>query len=195
MNALDTLNAIIRHRRTIKPPSMDAAKPVDRALLISLLENGTWAPTHGVTEPWRFRVYEGDSRAALAKALGDLYRATTPPNEFRDDKLIKLSENALLAPTVVVVWMQRSVGNKIPAIEELEAVACAMQNIMLSAAAVELGSFWSSPPLIETNEFRQWLGIGAEDQCLGLLYLGWPKSGFEWPRSQRKPVEGFVSWA
>ncbi len=56
MNALDTLNAIIRHRRTIKPQSMDAAKPVDRALLMSLLENGTWAPTHGVTEPWRFRV-------------------------------------------------------------------------------------------------------------------------------------------
>ncbi len=195
MNNLDTLSAIIRHRRTIKPQSMDATKPIDRALLMTLLENGTWAPTHGVTEPWRFRVYEGESRAALAKALGDLYKATTPAHEFREDKMIKLSENALLAPTVVVVWMQRTVGHKVPAIEELEAVACAMQNIMLSAAAIELGSFWSSPPLVETKEFREWLGIGAEDQCLGLLYLGWPKEGFEWPRSQRKPVEGFVSWA
>jgi len=70
-----------------------------------------------------------------------------------------------------------------------------MQNIMLSAAAIDLGSFWSSPPLIESSEFRQWLGIGEEDRCLGLLYFGWPKAGDAWPRSVRKPVEQVVSWA
>jgi nitroreductase len=195
MNELDTLSAIIKHRRTIKPASMDANRPIDRGLLMTLLENATWAPTHGVTEPWRFRVYEGESRQALATALADLYRATTPANEFREDKLVKLSENALLAPTVVAVWMQRTVGHKVPANEELEAVVCAIQNLMLSAAAIDLGSFWSSPPVIETPEFSQWLGLGNEDRCLGLIYLGWPKENFDWPTSVRQPVEKVVSWA
>jgi nitroreductase len=195
MTTLDQLSALIRHRRTIKPASMDSSRPIERTTLMTLLENATWAPTHGLTEPWRFRVYEGDSRQTLASALGQLYRETTPASEFREDKLVKLSENALLAPTVVVVWMQRTIGHKVPAIEELEAVACAMQNVMLSAAAIDLGSFWSSPPLIESTEFRQWLGISEEDRCLGLLYLGWPKAGDAWPRSVRKPVEQVVSWA
>jgi nitroreductase len=195
MTSLDQLSALIRHRRTIKPASMDTTRPVERTTLMTLLENATWAPTHGLTEPWRFRVYEGDLRQTLASALGKIYRETTPTSEFREDKLVKLSENALLAPTIVVVWMQRTVGHKVPAIEELEAVACAMQNIMLSAVAIDLGSFWSSPPLIESTEFRQWLGIGEEDRCLGLLYLGWPKTGDAWPRSVRTPVEQIVSWA
>jgi nitroreductase len=140
-------------------------------------------------------VYEGESRKTLATALADLYRATTPANEFREDKLTKLSEQALLAPTVVVVWMQRTVGHKVPANEELEAVVCAMQNLMLSAAAIDLGSFWSSPPVVETPEFRQWLGLGDEDRCLGLIYLGWPKQNFAWPTSVRQPVAKVVSWA
>lgn len=195
MSPLDSLSALIRHRRTLKPASMDPDRPIDRSLLLTLLENGTWAPTHGVTEPWRFRIYEGAARQDLANALQRIYREVTPAHEFREDKLLKMSENALLAPTVVVTWMQRTVGHKVPAMEEREAVACALQNIMLSAAAVDLGSFWSSPPLIDSAAFRTWLGIGEQDECLALLYLGWPKPGFSWPSSVRKPVESVTTWA
>ena len=195
MTPLESLSALIRHRRTIKPASMDPDRPVERSLLLTLLENGTWAPTHGVTEPWRFRVYEGAARQELAATLQRVYKEVTPAAEFREDKLIKMSENALLAPTVVVTWMQRTVGHKVPAIEEREAVVCALQNIMLSAAAVELGSFWSSPPLIDSQAFHEWLGLGDEDVCLGLLYLGWPKASFAWPKSARKPVGEVVGWA
>ncbi len=195
MTPLESISALIRHRRTIKPASMDASRPVDRDLLLTLLENATWAPTHGVTEPWRFKVYEGDARQELAAAMQRIYREVTPPEEFREDKLIKMSENPLLAPTVIVAWMERSVGHKVPALEEIEAVACALQNLLLSASAVELGSFWSSPPLLESQAFKDWLGMHAEDRCLGLLYLGWPKAGFAWPHSVRKPVQNCVNWA
>jgi hypothetical protein len=49
---LDDLSALIRQRRSLKPAAMDAARPIDRAVLMTLLENATWAPTHGLTEPW-----------------------------------------------------------------------------------------------------------------------------------------------
>ncbi len=192
---LDQISALIRHRRSIKPAGMDPAKPVDRATLMTLLENATWAPTHGMTEPWRFRVFEGLSREGLADTLQRLYRETMPAAEQREDKFAKLRDNVLQAPTVIACWMQRGGVEKIPEVEEIEAVACALQNIMLSASAIGLGSFWSSPPLLETEAFRHWLGIREQDRCVGLIYLGWPKDGATWPVSARRPVTECVTWA
>jgi len=193
--SLDQVSSLIRHRRSIKPAGMDREKPLDRATLLTLLENATWAPTHGMTEPWRFRVFEGLAREGLAETLQSLYRQTMPAAEQREDKFAKLRDNVLQAPTVIACWMHRGVVGKIPVLEEIEAVACAMQNILLSASAIGLGSFWSSPPLLETEAFRHWLGIREQDRCVGLLYLGWPKAGTVWPTSVRRPVGECVSWA
>jgi len=192
---LDDLSALIRQRRSLKPAAMDAARPIDRAVLMTLLENATWAPTHGLTEPWRFRVYERAARLALAENLQRIYREVTPAHEFREDKFVKMGESPLQAPTVIACWMQRTVGGKIPALEEIEAVACALQNAMLSATAIGLGSFWSSPPLLESAAFKHWLGVCEEDVAVGLLYLGWPKEGSATPMSVRKPVEDVTTWA
>ena len=192
---LDQVSDLIRNRRSIKPAAMDPARPVDRATLLTLLENATWAPSHGMTEPWRFRVYEGAAREALADTLQRLYREVIPAAEQREDKYLKLRDNALQAPVVIACSMQRGGVDKIPVQEEIEAVACALQNLMLSASAIGLGSFWSSPPLLETDAFRTWLGLRPQDLCVGLVYLGWPKEGSAWPASARKPVTECVSWA
>jgi nitroreductase len=192
---LSLTTALIRSRRTLKPSEMDAVREVPRALLMTLLENATWAPTHGITEPWRFRVFAGEARQRLAAALQGIYREVTPAGEFREDKWLKMGLNPLLAPVVIVTWMERCSGDKIPALEEIEAVACALQNAMLSATAAGLGSFWSTAPLLDSSSFKAWLGIGAEDRCLALLYVGWPRDGAAVPRSVRSPVEGCVSWA
>ncbi len=192
--SLSQTSALIRHRRSIKPVDMDASREVERALLSELLENASWAPTHGLTEPWAFHVFEGDARKDLALNLQRLYREVTPEGEFREDKFKKMGENPLLAPVVVATVMERRGGEKIPEGEELEAVACALQNLMLSATAAGLASFWSSPPLLEAAAFQKWLGIRPEDRCVGLIYLGWPKAGLNWPRSVRKPVAEKTIW-
>jgi nitroreductase len=187
-------SALLRHRRSIKPVDLDPARPVERGLLTQLLENATWAPTHGLTEPWRFLVFQGEARARLADTMQEVYRQTTPAAEFREDKLKKIGDNPRLAPVVIAAVMERRGGAKIPEVEEIEALACALQNLMLSATAAGLGCYWSTPPLLAAAAFREWLGLGAEDRCLGLVYLGWPKAGLNWPRSVRQPVETKVTW-
>ena len=57
---MDLFDAI-RLRRSIKPEKMKP-DPVPRALLDRMLEAANWAPSHGLTEPWRFVVHTGDAR-------------------------------------------------------------------------------------------------------------------------------------
>ena len=188
------ISALIRHRRSIKPVDMDATREVERALLTTILEDATWAPTHGLTEPWKFIVHQGAARQRLAEAMQRTYQATTPVNEFREDKMRKMAENPLLARVVIACVMERRGGAKIPEIEEIEAVACALQNLQLSATAAGLGCYWSSPPILSTREFSDWLQLGAGDRCVGLIYLGWPRAGLNWPRSVRQPLETKTRW-
>lgn len=185
---LTAATALIRGRRSIKPADMDAGREVPRELLMTLLENASWAPTHGLTEPWRFHLFCGEARRALGENLQRIYREITPASEFRDDKYEKLVRNPLLAPVVIAACMERRGGQKIPEIEEIAAVCCAVQNLALSATAAGLASYWSSPPAIYSRAFTDWLGMGAEDRCLGLIYLGWPRAGAAPPKSSRTAI-------
>lgn len=173
---------------------MDPRRPVDRALLEALLENANQAPTHGMTEPWRFHVLQGPARAELAATMQAVYQEITPASEFREDKYRKMTESAQLAPVIIAIVMARRGGAKIPELEEIEAVACAVQNLHLSASAAGLAGYWSTPALVYDRVFADWLQLGVEDRCLGLFYLGWPKAGFVWPDGRRSPVQGKIIW-
>lgn len=183
---LAAANALIRRRRTIKPSDM-TVKPVSHLHLATILENARWAPTHGMTEPWRFFVFSGESRQRLADFLTATYEKLTPQAEFRPDKLEKLGAQPLQAPLVIAVGMKRQRGGKIPEIEEVEAVACAVQNMHLTASAIGLAAAWLTPPIVYSEEMREWLGMEPGDKCLGLFYLGWPKSE-TWPETARSDL-------
>ena len=193
---LAAANALIRRRRTIKPRDM-SSKPVENIHLAAILENANWAPTHGMTEPWRFVVFTGDGRQKLADFCQSLYQKVTPKENFRQDKYDKLGDQPLAAPVVIALGMKRQDLEKIPEIEEIEAVACAVQNMHLTASALGMAAFWSSPPISYTDEMREWLGAGLDDprdKCLGFFYLGWPANEEEWPESARGDVSEKVTW-
>ena len=88
--------------------------------------------------------------------------------------------------------MARQKEERIPEIEEIQAVACAVQNMQLTATAYGIGSFWSTPKVIYTQQMNDFLGLNVKDKCLGLIYLGYSKE--EWPKSHRKPLEYNTSW-
>ena len=191
---LAAANALIRRRRTIKPRDM-SAKPVEKEHLAAILENANWAPTHGMTQPWRFFVFSDEGRIRLAEFLVSLYEKRTPEESRRPDKLEKLSNQPMLAPLVIAVAMERQREEKIPEIEEIEAVACAVQNMHLTASALGMAGFWSSPPICYSLEMAEWLGMeDPRDKCLGLFYLGWPADEDSWPEGSRDEISNRVVW-
>lgn len=65
--------------------------------------------------------------------------------------------------------MERQKVEKIREFEEIEAVACAVQNIHLTASARGLGAFWSTPPFLYTPEMNAYgcTGLRWSRQRLG----------------------------
>ena len=166
-----------RTRRTIKPHQMDPARDIPRELLLEILEDAHWAPTHGMTQPWRFHVFTGPARAHLVDGLQALYDRLTPPAEVRADKREKFRANALTAPVAIAIAARIEPGGKITATEEIAATCCAVQNLMLSAHQRGVGSFWSSPPVSYSSAFVEWLGLDATHSALGIIYLGYALPG------------------
>jgi len=191
---LTAATQLIRRRRTIKPKEM-SEKPVETEHLAAILENANWAPTHGMTQPWRFFVFADEGRQRLADYLQSLYKELTPEDQFQDAKFEKLGTQPLLAPFVIGIGMSRQDIEKIPEIEEIEAVACAVQNMHLTASALGMAAFWSSPPICYSDQMRNWLGLPDErDKCLGFFYLGWPRDEETWPESTRDDLVDKVVW-
>lgn len=188
---LSEISALIKDRRTIHPEFFSERK-VQKEQVELILNNAIWAPTHGMTQPWRFKVFMDESRVRLGEFLRDLYVQLTPNEELNEKKIHKLLNRPQLSSVVIAVCMERQASENIPEIEEIEAVACAVQNMYLTATAYGLGSFWASPKLIYTPQTNEFLGIGEKDKCLGLFMIGYPS--VEWPKGQRKPIEYLTEW-
>ena len=88
--------------------------------------------------------------------------------------------------------MKRDEKERLPEIEEVEAVACAVQNMCLTATAYGLGSYWGSGGITYFEDAKSFFGLGAKDKLLGFLYLGIPKTMP--PAGKRRPIEEKVTW-
>jgi nitroreductase len=182
-----------RTRRTVKPDSMDSSHEIAHDLLLEILEDAHWAPTHGLTQPWRFHVFVGEGRNRLADALKTLYDQITPAAEVRPEKRDKIGKNSIQAQAVVAVVAHLEAGGKVSELDEICSTACAVENLLLSAHQRGLGSFWATPPVACSREFVAWLGLDSTDCSLGLVFLGYPKEGSE-PRSIRVPLAERVTF-
>lgn len=188
---LSEITAVIQNRRTIYPENYTDRK-VHKEIVKSVLNNALWAPTHGMTQPWRFKVFMDDKVNELAEFLPNLYKDLVPEEKWSEKKITKLSTRPTMASAIVAVCMQRDEHETIQEIEEIEAVACAVQNMHLTCTAYGIGGFWASPKIIYSPKMNEFLGLGEKDKCLGLFYMGYPSK--EWPKSHRKPLEYVTEW-
>jgi nitroreductase len=188
---LSEITEVIKNRRSIFPEQFSERK-VAREIIEKLLNNAIWAPTHGMTQPWRFKVFMEDGLKKLSENLSGLYKETAPVEKFMQSKFDNFTNRPLKSSAVIAVCMERQAIEKIKEIEEVEAVACAVQNMHLTATAYGLGCYWSTGGATYTNEMKTFLGLGEKDKCLGFFYIGYP--AIEWPKSSRKPIEYVTKW-
>lgn len=189
---LDNFNNIVQNRRSVYPYQFEKNKIIPDELIWQILENANRAPTHKLTQPWRFIVFSGEGLRAFAQLQVEQYKQFAGEN-FKEKKLKNLVEYPLMSSHVIVVGMKRTTVISIPEEEEVLAVGCAIENIYLSLTAYGLGGYLSTGSVSFLNESKEYFGLAENDKLLGIFFVGYP-ANLSNPLSKRNPVAEKVKW-
>ncbi len=181
--------AAIRNRRSVG--KMTTQVP-PRSLIERVLEAGTWAPNHHMTEPWRFFVLQGGARDHLGEVMGEVAAARESSGEARRAVAQRAATKPLRAPWVIAVAVEPANDPSIPEIEELAAGCAAAQNMLLAAEAVGLAAIWRSGWVTFEPEITAFFGLSSRATMLGFIYVGYP--AMEPPARSRKPLAEVTAW-
>ena len=160
-------DAVIASRRTCL--RMDPELAVDPTTIGELCRLATMAPNHHRTEPWRFAVFTGEGRRTLGDLLaGELAHSGEPP-----ERVAKTRVKYLRAPAMVLVGSAPG-PDPVTTDENRDAVAAAVQNLLLGATARGLASFWSSVAAPRSPALLDLCGFEPGTVVIAAVYLGHP---------------------
>ncbi|MBX5458049.1 MAG: nitroreductase [Thermogemmatispora sp.] len=163
----------IRRRRSIS--KMSERRPT-RAQIERMLEAATHAPNHHRVEPWKFIIFSGAARQELGEAMAQALALRL--GQGKDEKTRALIEKErqkpLRAPVVIVVAAEAPQRPEVRAIENIEAVAAAVQNMLLTAEEQGLATMWRTGEAAYDPQVKAWLGLAPEDEIVAFLYVGYP---------------------
>ena len=86
------VHTLLRERKSVYPPQF-LEKEISKETIEEILESANWAPSHRLTEPWRFKVFRGESRKSLGNFMAEKYRSLTPATDFSVSKYEKMKMN------------------------------------------------------------------------------------------------------
>jgi nitroreductase len=183
-----------RAMRRLKPD------PIPDAVLRQIIDAAVCAPSGGNRQGWSFVVVRD---AATRARLGELYRqawgelmkvpyyasaAMAPPDSPAGRMLASaqhLSEHLGAAPVLILACIALDPGVK-PTLTTGASIYPAVQNIMLAARALGIGSCLTTIHRFRDAQVKELLGIPADVETAALIPLGYPLGKFG--RPPRRPV-------
>jgi len=134
-----------------------------------LLQAAARAPDHGRLRPWRFIVLEGANREAFAAAAAAAKRALSAITE---QQMAADRDKVLRSPTLVIAACAVDRNSKIPEIEQIIAVAAAVENLFLAAHALGYGVMWKTGAAAYDAKVKALLGLQTHDHIVAIVHLG-----------------------
>lgn len=187
------VRGIIKKRRTCSPDDFNG-KYVEKEIMQEILDAANWAPTHKMTEPWRFVVYEYEKVREFGELHARLYKEHTPAEQFLEKKYQTILHRPDKASHVIVTYLKRSDKKLIPLQEEIAAVSCAIQNMLLVAASHNVASFWGTGGMCYHPSFKEAFGLEEDDVMMGFIMFGRTQND-DLPEGKRNsPISDKVRW-
>jgi nitroreductase len=185
----DLAATLMQSRQTILPKRLMEPGP-DAAQLAHILAAASSAPDHGQLLPWRFVLVPSDVRGLLAgqfaAALQQRDAAALP------EQLEQAREKAFRSPCLMLLVVDSACGDPdIDVSERLVSAGCAVQNLLLMATAMGVGSALTSGKALKADGLRRLFGLSPSDQALCFVSLGTAHS--RKPARLRPAVADFVS--
>lgn len=145
------LSDIVMKRRSVRKYKKDLPKDNE---VEKILEAAHWAPSGLNNQPWRFLIIKD-------KAKKDKLATFT-----------KYSDVIKGAPIVILVFMY--LADSYNRDKDLMAIGACIQNMLLEAHVIGLGTCWLGEILNKKEEIRDYLNLDKDLELMAVITVGYP---------------------
>ncbi|MEE8322142.1 MAG: nitroreductase family protein [Candidatus Bathyarchaeia archaeon] len=175
------LESAIKGRRSVRSYTDE---PVPVELVRKVIEAGTWAPSGHNGQQWRFTVFTGSEKEGLTDFFhSKLQERLKEMGSKSTGSSVNSCRIMQEAPVLVMIWnaggieelfVKRKLSNarKLGHMVELQGVSAAIQNMLLMAYSLGLGSLWINNIYFAIEDLENYLDKPWE--LVAAVSLGWP---------------------
>ncbi|HEY4099628.1 MAG TPA: nitroreductase [Gemmatimonadales bacterium] len=162
----------ITARRSIKA---FADRPVDREAIEQLLAAAVHAPNHRLTQPWRFLVLGPAARRAFGEVLGARKAKKIEDPAAAQATIEKVAAAEAAIPVTIAVSVVVDANPEVRE-EDYAATMMAVQNILLAAHDLGLGTHLRSGAVMDDPRTRAALAIPDGERVVVMIWVGYAAS-------------------
>jgi nitroreductase len=193
MDVFEAINTT-RAMRRLKP------EPVPDDLVWKVLEAAIRAPSGGNRQPWAFIVVRDEAKKvkiaewyleAWNKSYAMMKHAVTadPAGARTYASADYLANHLAEAPVLIIAAVRAGDVGTSPSGSYIYP---AVQNLMLAARALGLGTTLTTLHRAHEAEVKELLGVPEDIETMALIPIGWPQGNFG--MGPRRPVEEVTYW-
>lgn len=164
----DMIN-LLSQRRSVPPMVMSGPGPTPEET-DTLLRLGARVPDHGKLAPWRFILIEGDKRAEVGAAVGDIYAAINPGAGA--ERVAQERNIFNHAPLVVTVVSSAAPHVKIPLWEQVLSAGAVCMNLTVAAVAMGFRTAWHTGWAAYDPRVADLFGLAGHEKIAGFIHIG-----------------------
>ncbi len=179
---------LLKTRRSVKPIELAGPGPT-ASEIDTLLRIASRVPDHGKLAPWRFILFEGDSRYAAGEAIASVFRDDHP--EATPDKIEYERKRLARAPLVIAVISRAGPHVKIPEWEQELSAGASTMSLVFAAHAMEYAASWITEWYAYDRRVLDALGLGSNERIAGFVHIGRPAKPPE--DRDRPPLDAIVT--
>jgi nitroreductase len=162
---------LLKTRRSVKPIELSGPGPT-ASEIETLLQIASRVPDHGKLAPWRFIIFEGNSRSAAGEAIANAFRADRP--DATPDQIDFERRRLSRAPLVIAVVSCAGPHVKIPEWEQLLSAGASAMSLVFAAHAMGYAASWITEWYAYDRRVLDVLGLAANERIAGFVHIGRP---------------------
>lgn len=194
---MDVFEAI-RNRRAVR---QYRPNPVSRKDILTVLDAANRAPSALNRQQWEFLVVTGRKIGEMGESFGKIIEEYTRDWEssrmrgspFTREDFVRYATTYGGAPVVIVV-LTDSANTKDLQRANIESASAAMQNLLLAATALGLGTCWMTGPLQDESGLRRILAVPEAKEIVAVTPLGYPAAIPDVPSRSGTSLEKKIHW-